>query len=125
MILIIFLILIAPIEIFFDLQSLFQSSGQSTGVVVSITNFFNSVNPPGRTAEFMIMANPTVLISDGISLWRPPQFGWHKVSTEKRDPLPVITGSFYLILIILLFFIFYQNARSGSEDWLWQGFTVI
>lgn len=116
LIFIILLVIVAPFEFCLDLQWLFKDAEYPTDIVVSMTNFLSTATLPGHLAEFMIMANPIVSVQEGVSWLRLPQPSWQRMVLEKRELFPMFGSCIFLIITITIFFRFYQNARTFSDE---------
>lgn len=73
----------------------------------------NSAPDTDYTGEFIFKANLGSTSNNGLINQRQIPPIWERIIFAKQ--VIVTIGFFFAIMIISLFFIFYQNARTGSE----------
>jgi len=121
----IFLIWAAPVEINYELQTLFQNRTDPAAPTVKITNFFNLANLPEHQVESMLMpSGATSPTNEGLFARRQLLPGKYPASTAMKQSMVAGCGFFYPAMVITLFFSFYQNARNDSDELNSSGWVI-
>lgn len=118
--LIICVLIIVPFEITNEMQALPLTHDVSFYAPVRMINFFGDANVSGQVpTEAMYMASSLCPVDYQLMLFRAAVHSWQK-APKISNIRPYPSQLYYGAAVLLLFFIYYQLARTSSEadGWL-------